>query len=59
MLHPQNVFGLGTGEILLVAALALIFIGPEKLPQMARSLGKLVRQGRRALDDLKEDLDGH
>lgn len=52
-------FGLGTGEILLVAALALVFIGPEKLPQMARSLGKIVRQGRRALDDLKEDLDGH
>ena len=49
-------FGLGTGEIILVLALALIFIGPEKLPQIATALGKIVRQIRRAVDEIKDDL---
>ena len=46
----------GTGEIILVLALALIFIGPEKLPQIATALGKIVRQIRRAVDEIKDDL---
>jgi Tat protein translocase TatB subunit len=49
-------FGLGTGELIVVLALALIFIGPEKLPDMATALGKLVRKLRNALDEIKEDL---
>ncbi len=49
-------FGLGTGEILLVLVLALIFIGPARLPEIATKLGKIVRQVRRALDDIKNDL---
>lgn len=48
-------FGLGTGEIIVVAALALIFIGPERLPEIATKLGKMVGQVRRAFDDLKAD----
>lgn len=49
-------FGLGTGEMILVAFLALIFIGPEKLPQIATALGKMGRQLRNAIDEIKEDL---
>lgn len=48
-------FGLGTGEIILVLALALIFIGPRKLPDIAAKLGRFARQVRRALDDIKDD----
>ena len=33
-------FGLGAGEILIILVAALIFIGPKKLPGLARTLGK-------------------
>lgn len=49
-------FGLGTGELLVVLALALIFIGPERLPQIATQLGKAVRKLKQAVDDIKTDL---
>lgn len=49
-------FGLGTGELIVVLALALIFIGPEKLPQIATQLGKMVRKVREAIDDLKDEF---
>ena len=49
-------FGLGGGEIVIVLALALIFIGPERLPEIATKLGKIARQVRRAIDDIKSDL---
>lgn len=49
-------FGLGPAELIVVLALALIFIGPEKLPDLATKLGKTVRQIRSAVDDLKDDF---
>lgn len=48
-------FGLGTSELLVVVALALIFIGPEKLPEIATALGKLTRQIRKSIDEIKGD----
>lgn len=45
-------FGLGAGEIFLILAFALIFIGPKKLPELARSLGKGVREFQNAKDEL-------
>ncbi len=51
-------FGLGTGELLIVLALALIFIGPEKIPELATQSGKLVRKLKAAIDDIKTDLKG-
>jgi Tat protein translocase TatB subunit len=41
-------FGLGFGEIVLVIIIALIIFGPEKVPEMARSLGKMMRTIRQA-----------
>jgi sec-independent protein translocase protein TatB len=50
-------FGLGFTEILLIAVLALLFIGPDKLPDtmktIARTLGKL----KRMLDDTKSTIE--
>ncbi len=43
-------------EILVILALALIFIGPKKLPEIARTLGKGLREFRRATDDLKHTV---
>ncbi len=42
-------FGLGAGEIALVLIIALIFIGPKKLPDLARGLGKGIRDFQDAL----------
>lgn len=50
-------FGLGVGEILLILALALIFIGPEKLPDLARSLAKGYAEFRRSFDEVKNGIE--
>ena len=46
-------FGIGFPELLLVMALALIVIGPKKLPDIARALGRGFTEFKRATDDLK------
>jgi sec-independent protein translocase protein TatB len=46
-------FGLGFGEILIILVLALILLGPKKLPDVAKQLGKGMREFRKATDDLK------
>jgi Tat protein translocase TatB subunit len=50
------VFGLGITEILLILVLALLVLGPEKLPETARQLGKITGQLRRAMDDIRHDI---
>jgi sec-independent protein translocase protein TatA len=45
-------FGLGGGEIFLIAVFALIFVGPKKLPELAKGLGKGIREFQKAKDDL-------
>jgi sec-independent protein translocase protein TatB len=45
--------GLGTGEMVLIAIVALLVIGPERLPRIARQLGRYYGQVRRAADDLR------
>lgn len=47
---------LGLGELLMIAALVLIFVGPERLPYVARNLGRMYAQLRRAADDLRRAL---
>ena len=37
-------FGLGAGELLLILAIALVVLGPKKLPDAARSLGRGLRE---------------
>ena len=50
-------FGLGVGEILLILAIALIFIGPERLPDLARSLAKGYAEFRRSFDEVKNTIE--
>lgn len=50
-------FGLGAGEVIIVLVVALIFIGPKKLPELAKSLGKSMREFQRAKDELMSELD--
>lgn len=49
-------FGIGMPELLLVLALALIVIGPKKLPDLARALGRGLAEFRRATDELKSSF---
>jgi Tat protein translocase TatB subunit len=49
-------FGIGMPELLLILALALIVLGPKKLPELARALGKGMAELRRATDELKDEF---
>ena len=50
-------FGLGMGELLVILVIALLFLGPKKLPEVASSLGKAIRSFRKATNELSEQLD--
>ena len=49
-------FGMGMPEILLILAIALIVIGPRKLPELGRGLGKALREFRQATNEFKSSL---
>jgi sec-independent protein translocase protein TatB len=46
-------FNLGAGEIAVILIVALLLLGPEKLPELARGIGKFVREFRRQTDDVR------
>src|SRR5512139_1845482 len=50
-------FGLGFGEIVIIAILALILLGPDRLPEAAKQLGRTLREIRKHTDDLKEQFE--
>lgn len=51
---------IGFGELMLILLAAVLVLGPDKAPQTARQLGKIVREFRQTMngmtDDLKETL---
>lgn len=50
-------FGIGTPELLVILAVALIVIGPKKLPDLAKSLGRALGEFKRATSDLKHSIE--
>ena len=46
----MEIFGIGLGELLIIALVALLILGPERMPQAARSLGKGIADLRRAAE---------
>ena len=49
-------FGIGLPELILIMAVALIVVGPDKLPELAKSLGKGIVELKKAASTLKESL---
>jgi Tat protein translocase TatB subunit len=49
-------FGIGLPELILIMAVALIVVGPDKLPELAKSLGKGIVELKKAASSLKESL---
>jgi len=47
---------LGTGEIILILLIILIFFGAKKIPELAQGLGKGLREFRKAAKDIQEDI---
>jgi len=49
--------GLSMTEVIIILGLALLLLGPDQLPQLAKSLGKGLRELRRATDDIKNQFE--
>lgn len=49
-------FNLGFSELLLLGVIALIFIGPNQLPELARTVGRLLNELKRASSDFQDSF---
>ncbi|MBI5588397.1 MAG: twin-arginine translocase TatA/TatE family subunit [Deltaproteobacteria bacterium] len=50
-------FGIGFPELLLILIAALIILGPDKLPDLAKALGRAYSEFKRASEELKKNID--
>lgn len=49
-------FDIGFSELMVIAIVALVVIGPERLPKVARTLGHLLGRAQRYVNDVKSDI---
>ena len=49
-------FGIGAPELIIIAVIALLVFGPSKLPELGKTLGKGLREFKKASSDLKEQI---
>jgi len=50
-------FGIGLPEMIIILVVALLVVGPSKLPELARTLGKAFSEFRRMADEVKETFE--
>ena len=50
-------FGMGLGELFLIAVVAILFLGPDKLPDAMIQIAKFFRSVKRTVNDAKSSLD--
>ena len=50
-------FDIGFSEIVLILVVALIVLGPDKIPTVARTFGKIAGRAQRALADIKAEVE--
>lgn len=48
----------GSWELWIIILVALIILGPKKIPELARGLGKGIREFRRATEDIRDTIEG-
>ena len=46
----------GFGEILIIAIVALVLFGPKKIPEFAQGLGKAMREFKKALNEVEDEV---
>jgi TatA/E family protein of Tat protein translocase len=51
-----RVFNIGPTELLVILVIALLVFGPSRLPEVGRTIGKSLREFRRATDEIKSEL---
>ncbi len=49
--------GFGFGEVILIAMLVLIVFGPKRLPEVIRTLGKVIREFKKGMNEIQRELD--
>jgi Tat protein translocase TatB subunit len=49
-------FGIGTSEILIILLIALLVLGPDEIPKIARTLGRGMREIERAKNELRDSI---
>jgi TatA/E family protein of Tat protein translocase len=49
--------GIGFGEMLVIAMLVLIVFGPQRLPEITRSIGKAMREFKKGMNEIQRELD--
>lgn len=49
-------FGIGMQELIIIAIIALLIVGPKKLPDLAKTLGKSFGELRKAVDGITDDF---
>lgn len=52
----EKMFGIGLPELIVIAIIALLVVGPKKLPDLAKSLGKGLSEFRKATESATETL---
>ncbi|NIP38546.1 MAG: twin-arginine translocase subunit TatB [Candidatus Dadabacteria bacterium] len=50
-------FGIGTGEIMVILVVALLVLGPKEIPKVARTIGKTMKDINRFKNDLRQSVD--
>lgn len=50
-------FNIGTSELIIILVLALIILGPGKLPEVGHALGKAMGEFKKAIRDVKDDIE--
>lgn len=50
-------FDIGTGELALIAVVALLVLGPERLPGAARTAGALIRRARASWQNMRSEIE--
>ncbi len=48
---------IGTPELLIIMLVILLLFGSKRLPELARGIGKGIRQFKKAMEDVKEEMD--